>query len=207
LEVTAVPNRPQVGRGALNVQEGSFTLYGRRLSFDVGRLLFAGGPLINPGIELRSEKKENGVTVGMVAEGFLNRPEIRLYSHPYMDQSAILTRLMESTSLGGSTRKETGFLGEAVSMVGLGGVVPYLQGLKELTRIDDIRLETGQGSDALSLVLGSWLTPDFYVSYGKNLLNESGSFNTRYLLGKGFSIKTETGSSQSGGDIKYEFEH
>lgn len=207
LEVTVAPNRPQVGKGVLNVRDGSFTIYGRRLTFDVGRLLFAGGPLTNPGIELRSEKKEDGVTAGMVVDGSLARPEVSLYSHPQMAQSAILTRLMESTSLGGSTRKETGFLGEAASMVGLGGVVPYLQGVKELTRIDDIRLETGQGDEALSLVLGSWLTPNFYVSYGKNLLNESGSFNTRYLLGKGFSIKTETGPSQSGGDIKYEFEH
>ena len=97
--------------------------------------------------------------------------------------------------------------GQEAFDLGLGGVVPYLQGVKELTRIDDIRLEAGQGEEALSLVLGSWLTPTFYVSYGKNLLNESGSFNTRYLLGKGFSIKTETGPSQSGGDIKYEFEH
>lgn len=207
LEVTVAPNRPQVGKGVLNVREGSFTIYGRRLTFDVGRLLFAGGPLTNPGIELRSEKKEDGVTAGMVVGGFLARPEISLYSHPSMAQSAILTRLMESTSLGGSTSKETGFLGEAASMVGLGGVVPYLQGVKELTRIDDIRLETGEGDEALSLVLGSWLTPTFYVSYGKNLLNESGSFNTRYLLGKGFSIRTETGPSQSGGDIKWEFEH
>lgn len=207
LEVTVAPNRPQVGKGVLNVREGSFTIYGRRLNFDVGRLLFAGGPLTNPGIELRSEKKEDGVTAGMVVDGSLARPEVSLYSQPHMAQSAILTRLMESTSLGGSTRTETGFLGEAASMVGLGGVVPYLQGVKELTRIDDIRLETGQGDEALSLVLGSWLTPSFYVSYGKNLLNESGTFNTRYLLGKGFSIKTETGPSQSGGDIKYEFEH
>lgn len=206
LTVQAKPNRPQVGKGSLSVGEGSFTLYGRRLAFDVGRLLFVDGPLTNPGIELRSEKKENGVTAGMVVEGFLSRPEVRLYSHPYMSQSAILTRLVESTSLGGATRKETGFLGEAATKVGLGGVVPYLQGVKELTQIDDIRLETGEDDEALSLVLGSWLTPNFYVSYGKNLLNESSSFNTRYLLGRGFSIKTETGTSQSGGDIKYEFE-
>ena len=207
LEVTSAPDRPQVGQGVVNVRDGSFTIYGSRLGFDVGRLLFAGGPLTDPSVELRSERKEDGITAGVVVEGFLARPEINLYSHPYMTQSAILTRLIESTSIGGSTRTDTGMLGEAASMVGLGGVVSYLQDVKELTRIDDIRLETGEGEDAFSLVLGTWLTPNFYVSYGKNLLNESGSFNTRYLLGKGFSLKTETGPSQSGGDIKYEFEH
>ena len=93
------------------------------------------------------------------------------------------------------------------SKAGLGGLVPYLQGVKELTMIDDISLETGDGYDDLSLVFGSWLTPRFYVSYGKNMLDESGAFNTRYLLGKGFSIRTETGPLQSGGDLRWEFEH
>jgi translocation and assembly module TamB len=59
----------------------------------------------------------------------------------------------------------------------------------------------------MSLVFGSWLTSNFYVSYGKNLQKESGNFNTRYTLGKGFYFTTETGELQSGGDLKYEFEH
>ena len=91
-------------------------------------------------------------------------------------------------------------------MTGLGGLVPYLQDVKEFTMIDDIKLDTGKKYDSLSLVFGSWITPRFYVSYGKNLMKESGSFNTSYTLGKGFYLKTESGPSQSGGDIKYEFE-
>ena len=73
--------------------------------------------------------------------------------------------------------------------------------------IDDISLEMGDVFFVLSLVFGSWLTPKCHVSYGKNMLEESCSFNTRYLLGKGFSVRTETGPSQSGGDIRWEFEH
>ena len=119
----------------------------------------------------------------------------------------ILTRLLENTSVGGETREDTGLIGSVASKAGLGGLVPYLKGVKELTMIDDISLETGDGYDDLSLVFGSWLTPRLYVSYGKNMLEESGAFNTRYLLGKGFSIRTETGPLQSGGDLRWEFEH
>lgn len=207
LELTSRADRPLTGRGTLSVVESSFTLYGRRLQIDVARLLFTGSTLTNPGIELRSEKREGNATVGLVAGGFLQSPELSFYSHPYLEQSVILTRLLENTSVGGETRGDTGLIGDVASRAGLGGLVPYLQGVKELTMIDDISLETGDGYDDLSLVFGSWLTPKFYVSYGKNMLEESGSFNTRYLLGKGFSIRTETGPSQSGGDIRWEFEH
>lgn len=207
LQVNGQPDKLQLGNGTLTVKNGTFTLYGQRLKIDMGRLLFTGGPLTNPGIELRSESNKDKVTTGVIVEGFLQHPEISFYSSPYMEQTAIVTRLLENTSIGGSTRQDTGFIGKAITKTGLGGMVPYLQNAKQLTMIDDIKLETGKNFDSLSLVFGSWLTSNFYVSYGKNLQKESGNFNTRYTLGRGFYFTTETGELQSGGDVKYEFEH
>lgn len=206
LNIRSQPGRPHVGNGTLSVHNGSFTVYGKRLKIDIGRLLFTGGPLTNPGIELRSEKKGEKVTTGMIIDGFLQRPEMHFYSSPLMEQSAIVSNLLESTAVGGETRQETGFIGETFKRVGLGWMVPYLQGMKKLTMVDEIKLETGDDYDSYSLVFGSWLTPDLYVSYGRDLAKDSISFNTRYTLGKGFHFLTETGSSHSGGDIKYEFE-
>jgi translocation and assembly module TamB len=207
LQVIGQPDRLQVGNGTLTVKNGFFTLYGQRLEIDLGRLLFTGGPLTNPGIELRSENNKDKVTTGVIVEGFLQHPEISFYSSPHMEQTAIVSRLLENTSIGGSTRQDTGFIGKAITKTGLGGMVPYLENAKKLTMIDDIKLETGKNFDSMSLVFGSWLTSNFYVSYGKNLQKESGNFNTRYTLGKGFYFTTETGELQSGGDLKYEFEH
>ncbi|MCL2791311.1 MAG: translocation/assembly module TamB domain-containing protein [Desulfobulbus sp.] len=206
LAINGQSGRPQIGNGTLSVHDGSFTIYGRRLRIDLGRLHFAGGPLTNPGIELRSEKKSERVTTGVLVSGFLQKPEVQFYSSPVLEQSAIITNLLESTAIAGETRQDTGFLGTAATNVGLGGMVPYLQGIKQLAMIDEIKLDAGDAYDSLALVFGSWLTPDFYVSYGKDLVKESGRFNTRYTLGKGFSLLTETGESHSGGDIKYEFE-
>jgi len=207
LAIQGQPGRQLVGNGTLSVHNGSFTVYGKRLKIDLGRLLFTGGPLTNPGVELRSEKKGEKVTTGVLIDGFLQRPEMHFYSSPIMEQSAVVANLLESTAIGGETRQDTGFIGTAASKVGLGGMVPYLQNIKKITMIDEIKLESGDTYDSFSLVFGSWLTPDFYVSYGKDLVKEAGSFNTRYTLGKGFFFLTETGSLHSGGDIKYEFEH
>jgi translocation and assembly module TamB len=206
LQVIGQPGRPQVGNGTLNVRNGSFTVYGRRLKIDLGRLLFSGGPLTNPGIELRSENKKDKVTTGVIVDGFLQHPNISFYSTPAMEQSAIVSNLLESTAIGGETRQDVGFIGKAADKAGLGGLVPYLQSIKTLSMIDEIKLKTGDDYNDLSLVFGSWITPDFYVGYGKDLVKESGSFNTRYTLGAGFSFLTETGASQSGGDLLYEFE-
>lgn len=206
LHISGQPGRPHVGNGTLNIRDGSFTIYGRRLKIDVGRLLFSGGPLTNPGIELRSENKNEKVTTGVIVDGFLQHPNISFYSTPAMEQSAIVSNLLENTAIGGETRNDVGFIGKAADKAGLGGLVPYLQSIKTLSMIDEIKLETGDNYDDFSLVFGSWITPDFYVGYGKDLVKESGSFTTRYTLGAGFYFLTETGASQSGGDLLYEFE-
>lgn len=207
LQVSGQPDRIPIGNGTLTVQKGSFTMYGKRLKIDLGRLLFTGGPLTNPGIELRSENKSDKMTTGVVVEGFLQHPEISFYSTPPMEQSAIVLNLLENTAIGGETRGDIGFIGKVATKVGLGGMVPYLQSLKKVSMIDEIKFDTGDDFDSMSLIFGSWLTPYFYVSYGKNLTEEAGTFNTRYTLGQGFYFMTETGPSQSGGDLKYEFEH
>lgn len=206
LQFVQEPGRPVAGNGQLNVEEGSFTIYGKRVKIDRGRLLFSGGALTNPGIEIRSENTEDNVTAGMQVDGFLKTPRVNLYSRPVMEQSAIVSHLIEDVnSLGGSTRRDTGLIGDTANKLGMGGLVPYLEGIKQISMIDDIKLD--RDSDSTSLVFGSWITKDFYVSYGKSLTGEGATFTTRYTLGKGFVVETESGEAQSSGDIKYEFEH
>ncbi|QQG64481.1 translocation/assembly module TamB domain-containing protein [Desulfobulbus oligotrophicus] len=206
LTVQKQPGRPQTGNGMLSVRDGSFTLYGRRLKIDLGRLIFSGGSLTNPGIELRSERKNQKTTVGVIIDGFLQKPNINFYSTPALEQSTIITSLLESTAIGGETRQELGMAGTLADTIGIGGLVPYLQSIKELAMIDVIKFEPSDTSDSFSLVFGSWLTPNFYVSYGKDLAAEAATFNTRYTLGNGFFLLTETGALHNSGDIKYEFE-
>ena len=207
LHVTNTSGEIPLATGTLLINNGTFILYGKRLDIDVGRLLFSGGPLDNPGIEVRTEKRDNGTTVGMEVGGFLQHPEIRFYSSTAMEQYEILTRLLANSSSPGEVQDQTGVIGQLATKVGLPQLGEALQSSKNMLSIDDIRLETGDFFDDLSLIIGTWLTPRFYVSYGHSLLKDSASFNTRYTLGKGFFFQTETSTTQNGGDIIYEIEN
>ncbi len=206
LHLTDISGELPLATGTLLVNNGSFTLYGRRLDIDVGRLLFSGGPLDNPGVEVRTEKRDDGTTVGMEVSGFLQHPEIRFYSSAAMEQYEILTRLIASSSFSGEVQDQSGVIDNLATRMGLPQLGKALQSSKNLLSIDDIRLDTGDFFDDISLIIGTWLTPRFYVSYGHSLLKDSASFNTRYTLGKNFFFHTETGTTQNGGDIIYEVE-
>lgn len=207
LEIVDRPHTLPVGNGTVQIKDGTFTLYGKSLDIDVGRLIFTGNLLDNPGLEVRSEKRDKEGTVGVNVGGFLKSPVIRLYSSTSMEQYEILAKLLSSSSTGGTAGEDTGLIAELAAKAGFTNIVDWMSNSKKLLHIDDIKVDTGNSFDDLSLIIGTWLTPRFYVSYGRNLLKESGSLNTRYTLGKGFSIQTETGTTQSGGDIKYEFRY
>nr|WP_320011680.1 translocation/assembly module TamB domain-containing protein [uncultured Desulfobulbus sp.] len=207
LHIDGQPGRPMIGTGTLAVNDGTFTLYGKRLNIDVGRVLYTASPLDNPGIELRSERKTDEATTGVTVEGFLQHPEISFYSTPAMQQAAIIQNMLQDTAIGGETRDDIGSVGTVAEKVGLGGLVPYLRSLKKFSMIDEIKIEDGNEDEDKSLVLGSWLTPDLYVSYGKSLGEDASSFTTKLNLGHGFSLLTETSAEASGSDIKFEFEH
>ena len=208
LQLHAGSGRPIAGNGSVSVQEGSFSVYGKRVKIDTGRILFTGGSLSNPGIDIRSQQAKDDTTVGVRVEGFLQTPRITLYSNPVMDQAAIIMNLVEDNqSFGGSSRDDTGTVGETAEKIGMGGLVPYLAGIKKLTMIDEVRLDTSDGIGSASMVFGSWLTPNFYISYGKKLLENGGTFNSHYKLGKGFFVKTESGEDANSGDITYEYEY
>lgn len=206
LRVTDLPGKPVTGDGILNVDEGTFAVYGRELTIRTGRLLYNGNPLDNPGLQVRAESRDREMTTGIQVSGFLAEPEISFYSDPPMEENEIISRLLMNTALLGSGENDRTFLGSMTGGTGLEPLTSTVRGVTEILRLDEVKITSGRTKEDLSLVIGTWLAPDLYVSYGKNLLKESGSFNTRYLLGYGFSVQTETGATQSGIDLKFEID-
>lgn len=205
LHIVSEPSRPILLEGNLDIREGTYSVYGRQLNIVRGYLLYSGNQPDNPGVDIRAENTAGGVTTGIEVSGFLQEPEIGFYSNPAMEKDEIIRRLLLNTSLVGSSEDE-GFLESVTSDTGIDPVTSAVMGVKEGLRLDDIKIESGKESEDVSLVIGSWLTPKLYVSYGQNLLKQSGSFNTKYLLGYGFSLETESGATDNGVDLIYEID-
>lgn len=205
LHIISTPGKPLKLEGSLAVRQGTYSIYGRQLSIVKGLLFYNGAPPENPGIEVRAENTASGVTTGIEVSGFLREPELEFYSSPPMEKDEIIRRLLLNTSLVGSAEDE-GFLDSMTADTMIDPVTSAVVGVKETLGLDDIKLESAKEDEGVSLVIGSWLTPKLYVSYGRNFLTESGNFNTKYVLWNRLFLKTETGAAGSGFDLTYEIE-
>ena len=196
------PDEVTTASGELEVADGKYSAYSKELDVERGRLLFAGGPVTDPGVDLRASKTVPGYKVGVAVRGRLRRPEISLYSDPSMPQSQIASLLLVGRRLDNLDLNDRQSLGGSSSdMAAQGGAVLAGQ-LGRYIGLDEISYETDAESAESEIVLGKFLSPRLYVSYGISLSDAINTFKARYTIGDRWVISGEAGREASA-DIEY----
>jgi len=68
-----------------------------------------------------------------------------------------------------------------------------------------MRIENSNDGDQASLIIGRYLSPKLYVSYGIDLIETVNTINLRYQISDNWQLKGESGERQSA-DLFYIFE-
>lgn len=199
------------GQGELNIKSGKYMAYGRLLDIERGRLIYRNVPLNDPGVELRAQKEfpdavAGTVIAGVNVRGTLRNRQITFFSDSELPQSQIASLILAGGSVESAQNNQRS--GAARNELLTQGGAILAQRVGSRIGVDDIGVESSigdadAGSDT-SLVLGKYLSPRLYVSYGISLAEAIDTFKMRWTLGKGWTIKTEAGRARSA-DIVYTF--
>lgn len=219
------------GRGEIRVVKGRFRTYGVNLEIVRGRLFYAGGPINQPLLDILALRKVGEVKAGVAVSGTLQTPLIKLYSEPFMQDVDILAYIVLGHPLGSdakqasllalaagallTSRQSESLLTQIKTRLGLATLdisadVVEKNGQMGYKRINVTPAGTGvTGSSGnvseTMLVVGKYLTPQLYISYGRSLFSGGNLFFLRYDLSKSWQIETQTGQ-ESGVDIYYKLE-
>lgn len=199
------PGQPTTARGELRIVNGRYEAYRQTLRIDGGRLVYAGGPIGNPALDMRAVRKVEEVTAGVLVQGTLRNPRLTLFSDPDMEQTQILSYLVLGRPLQGASAEQGRILYQAAQSLTLGGGEFLAQRIGQLFGLKDVRVETGSTLEEASLVLGAYLSPRLYVSYGIGLFEPAGRLQVRYDLSRRLQLRVESGI-ESGADLLYKFE-
>lgn len=194
--------------GELRIADGKYSAYGRTLDIAQGRLIYTGSPIDDPGIDIRAEKSFQDPDVGAAVAGInvrgtLREPQITFFSEPPLPQQQILAlvfaggTLFGGPQLGATASTQTS-KSENAQLIGQGAAVLGSQiGLP-------IGIEPTYNNDT-ALVLGKYLSPKLYVSYGITLMQSLNMVRLRYTLGDHWALSTEFGQL-GGADLVYTFQ-
>lgn len=166
IHLKQVPNSPINAYGELSVRKGIYKAYGQDLAIKQGQLVFTGGPINNPGINVRAAKTINitsstfssstqlfdlnnnsnlqniptgeTMTLGVEVSGRLAKPKIQLFSNPStLSQADILSMLVLGRPANQAYKAGGQLLLTAISSMNLGSNhLQLLEQIKQSSGLD-----------------------------------------------------------------------
>ncbi len=193
---------------------GEYRAFGQGLIIDKGSILFTGGPVTRPGIDLKALRRPaEGITVGVFARGSLSKLDLTIFSEPSMSQSEQLSWLVLGQPLEQSSEGESNAISQLLLSLSLSKRDSLISGLGETFNLDTLRIKSGSNeagstndNSLAELVLGKYLSPELYVSYGIGLFKPVNVLSLEYSLSRYWKLISETSAEISGGDIVYTIE-
>ncbi len=193
------------GRGDVRVIDGSFGAFGQRLTIEQGRLLFAGGPIDDPGLDIRAVRKIDEITAGALVRGTLSEPEISVFSDPPMPRAEALSYLTLGKSINDLDSGEQASLDSAANSLAVSGGNLLAREIGGRLGFDEVGVAAGEEPGSASLVIGKYLNPRLFVSYGVGLFAAVNELRVRYRLSSQWTVEAASGD-QSSADLVYTIE-
>jgi translocation and assembly module TamB len=209
ITASTAPGEVSTAIGELKIAEetGKYSAYLRELDVEEGRLIFSGGPISDPGVDLRASKELPEAKVGVNVRGTLRNPRLTFWSEPALPQTQIASLIvtggkLESFQNSGGTTSTQGSRGQLLAQ---GSAILASQVGQELgLNLEEVRVEADT-SDTTRLVLGRYLSPRFYVSYGISFTEALNTLKLRYTINDKWTIKSEAGENRSV-DLEFKIE-
>ena|GEM_PF-4125217 len=232
--IRQLPGQMPNAKGQINLVNGKYKAYGKTFDIDHGHIVFAGGPINDPLLDIRAQRKiapsnsmvsaksEQIVTAGLKFHGNLKSPKIDFYSIPAMNDADIISYLVIGRPQSQVSEAQGELLlqaaSELMSVVGNGRKEAQLD-FAERLKLDKFGFtkKANASSSASNLpghnpledtafVLGKQLSDRLYLHYSLGIVDSANNFGMRYLLGKHLTLEASTGTEGSSADVLLSFE-
>src|SRR5690606_33238961 len=208
------PDTPTAATGEIRLSDGEYRAYGQGLVIERGRVFYAGGPVTRPALDLRAVRRPaEDILVGAHVQGTLEKPTFELFSEPPMSQQEQLAWLVLGRSLEDSPEGQGDALNRAALAMGLKGGDFLAKNIGQRVGVDEIGIQSGSGeagapSDPAeaALVVGKYLSPKLYVSYGIGLFNPESVLAMQYEISRSLRLVTHSSSEATGADVLFTVE-
>jgi translocation and assembly module TamB len=204
--VAMEPGQEPRGTGSIHVIDGEYKTFGVYVKIVKGVLTFKDDPLSRPTLDLvaKREIKDADVVITVTVRGRIDKPFVTITSDPAMTSTEALSYLLTGRSLNTLQSGEATSVNRAAESLAVSGGGLLLGGVGERFGLDEVSVE-GTGDDDTQVVLGKFLSPKLFVSYGVSVAEAINTIKLRYTLNPRWSLKAEAGLEQSA-DLEFKIE-
>ncbi|WP_421621792.1 translocation/assembly module TamB domain-containing protein [Alkalilimnicola ehrlichii] len=194
------------GVGEIRVVDGRYRTYGQNLRIRRGNLLFA-GPVDQPQLEIEAVRDvpRYDVVAGIRVEGRADDPRASLFSEPAMPDDEALSYLIRGRPLSAEGDGAEAMMASAALGLGVRGASGIVGGLGQALGVEDLEVEAVGEGDEAQVVIGGYLNPRLYLSYGVGVFNPENTLTLRYQLARQLFLEAVSGV-ENALDLMYRFE-
>ena len=204
LTITSRPGEAIQGVGTVKVVKGRYKAYGQDLDITKGTVSFV-GPLNNPNLNIRAERRLSPVGAGVEVLGSLNNPRVTLVAKEAMSEKDKLSWLILNRASSGSD-------GDNAALSAAAGALLAGQVNDRLGLVDDLGITSQRSRNAQTgelnpaeqvLTVGKQFTNNLYAGYEYGLSSAEQSVKLVYQLTRAIQAVARVGSRSYGGELKY----
>ncbi|WP_425316024.1 translocation/assembly module TamB domain-containing protein [Uruburuella testudinis] len=204
LNLIAQPGQDVQAIGTVNVVKGRYKAYGQDLDISKGNISFV-GPLSNPNLNIRAERRLSPVGAGVEVLGNLNNPRITLVADEPMSEKDKLSWLILNRASSGSDGDEAALAAAAGALL-VGGINDRI-GLVDdfgFTSRRSRNAQTGELNPAEQvLTVGKQISNELYLGYEYGMESAEQSVKLVYQLTRAVQAIARVGNESWGGELKY----
>jgi translocation and assembly module TamB len=195
------PGHPTTANGELDVKQGTFTAYGRKLAIEHGQLYFAGGPITDPAVNLRCTRTARDGTVAVLdVHGTAASPDMTVSSRPSKPQREALSYLVFGRPPQQGSTDDARLLEDATNALGLNGGAFLAGRIGRAMGLSETQLTSMGQLQESALSLGKYLSPRLYVQYGVGLFSPVNTLRMRYVVNRVLTLQVES-ADQTRADV------
>jgi translocation and assembly module TamB len=202
-------------QGTVQVSQGSYTAYGRKLAIEKGVLRF-NGPPDNPALDIVAMQRQQEVAAGVALRGTVQSPRVILVSEPNVSEADKLAWLVLGHSLDSAAGGDLNILQDAAGALLSGGAVGGVQSrIASAFGLDEFKIANSSnagllgsfaGSSAASsqenlqqriVTIGKRVSDRLYVSFRQSIQATGSVLLLTYTLSPRLTVEVETGTSSA----------
>jgi translocation and assembly module TamB len=206
LQVLESPGEVPLGSGDISVI-GTFRAYGQDLTIRQGHLLYARTPLNNPQLSITAVREAtNEVTAQLQVTGSARNPILNVSADQNMSSTQALSYLVTGKSATELTGNESNMVQSAAQSLGGAAGNMVAQSVGKRLGISNVGIENNDAVGGSAFMIGQYLSPSLYLSYGVGLFEPGQVVTLRYRLNDRLSVDASQGTQQSRAGINFRTE-
>lgn len=197
LQLTQAASGPAL-HGRISTESGTFDAYGQKLEIEKGVISFS-GVMDNPRLDvlaLRPSQEEQ--RVGVTITGTAQKPRVKLYSEPALDERSTLSWLLLGRAPSELGSQDNALLSSAALALLSGQGESTTSKLIKSVGLDELSFsDSGVEAQGTVVRLGKQLSKRWYVGYERGLNATTGSWQLVYRLAQRFTLRAQSGDDNA----------